>query len=73
MAGRWQGVPARVLAPQRGAARILASRASVLWFMGLIFDFAAPFKGETKDESAYPGARNCGSRCFGNALENKNG
>src|SRR5690606_22010325 len=42
MAGDWQGVPARVLAPQRGAARILASRASVPWFMGLILDFAGP-------------------------------
>src|SRR5690606_4958278 len=41
--------------------------------MRLIVDIAAPLKGETKDGSAYPGPRNCGSRCFGNAGENKNG
>jgi hypothetical protein len=44
IAGHWQGAPARVLAPQRGARRRFASRVSRLWFMGLISCFSDPSK-----------------------------
>jgi hypothetical protein len=42
MAGRWHGVPPRVLAPHRGACLRFRSLASSLWSIGLISKFSPP-------------------------------